>query len=126
MKASSNSQVRSEHGQVHDSVVLHLGDAPTVLRRLPADSIEAISGLIGNHLKISDALDYTGKTEQAIEHQRTAISLAMQLTKDGYRVGNLRQRRRQILGWLSKGVQGRTGCAISEQVRVRKAKECSF
>ena len=39
--ASSSSPVRSERGQVPNSVVLHLGDAQTVLRRLPDGSVDA-------------------------------------------------------------------------------------
>jgi non-specific serine/threonine protein kinase/serine/threonine-protein kinase len=47
-----------------------------IRKTLPVDTIDSICGVIGNHLKISEALDYLGRTQEAIEHQKNAISLA--------------------------------------------------
>ena len=36
----------------------------------PVDSVEAVRDLMSAHMKMSDALDASGKTEQGIEHRK--------------------------------------------------------
>jgi serine/threonine protein kinase len=59
-----------------DGALTSYSKALAIREDLPAKTADAVCDLIASHVKMSDALDYAGKTEQAIVHQQKAIGLA--------------------------------------------------